>query len=241
MLFQLDCDSVRWMVGGILLRVCRGTGYADIVGLSASLVVKVDDHPVQDVLVPLALLMRVVVDAEDADMFILELDLVVLAVHRRRIERGHRCGTRGRAFQVDLENSNRVITGVLGNVGSARRAPANIASAKFNCGRSLAFLAGHHAVVEVNQHTVRGMSVLRDRRHPRLERRHNNARLRGVESRHDRNGRGGALSLQTGYTHQDEQCVEASDSHEPVPPTLLMWSPDFVTSYTRARQSDENS
>ena len=122
-------------------------------------------------------------------MFVLELDLVVLAVHLHRIELGYRRRTRGRAFQVDLENANRVIADVFGDVGAARRTPANVAAAEFDLGRLVAFLAGHHAVVEVNQHTVGGMSVRGDRRRPRLQRRHDDARLRRVESRRDRGGR----------------------------------------------------
>jgi hypothetical protein len=83
----------------------------------------------------------------------------VPAVHRHRIKVGYGCRTSGRAFQVDFENPNRVIADVFRDVGSARRAPANVAAAEFDPGRIVAFFAGHHAVVEKDQHTVRDVSV----------------------------------------------------------------------------------
>src|SRR2546428_9358909 len=192
-LLQLDGDSVGGLIGGILLRVYRGAGHANVVRLRGSLVVQVKDHAVEDVLVRLPLLARLVVDAEDAHVFVLELDLVVPGVHRHRIEFGYRCWTCGRAFQVDLENANRVIAHVFGDIGSARWTPANVATVEFDPSRLIAFLAGHHAVVEVDQQTIRDMSVLGYRRRPRLERRHNYARLGRVESRRDRGGGGGGL------------------------------------------------
>src|SRR6185295_18593644 len=57
-LFQLDGDSVGGSIGGILLRVCRGAGDANVVRFRGSLVVQVQDHAVQDVLVRLPLLAR---------------------------------------------------------------------------------------------------------------------------------------------------------------------------------------
>jgi len=183
--------------------VLRGAGGANVVRLRARLVIQVDDYAVQDVLVRLALLMGAVMDSEYAHVFVLELDLVVPGIYRRRIEWSHRCFACRRTFQVDLENTNRVIADVLGDVGAARRPPANIAAAEFDPGGLPAFfLPGHHAVVEVDQHAIRGMSVLRDCGRPLLECRHDHARLRRVESR--RNGGRREILSQDGHTDERE-------------------------------------
>ena len=140
-LLQLDGDSVGRLSGSVLFRVLRCAGHADVVRLRVWLVIQVDDHPVQDVLVRLALLMSVVVDAKDAHVFVLERDFVVLGIDLRRIQWSFRCFACRRAFQVDLENANRVIADVLGDVGAARQPPANIAAAKFDPGGLPAQLA----------------------------------------------------------------------------------------------------
>jgi len=106
----------RRLIGGILLCVCRGAGQANVVRLRAVWSFRLKDHAVQDVLVRLPLLARLVVDAEDAYLFVLELDFVVPAVHRHRIELDTGAAPR-RAFQVNLENANRVIADILGDVG----------------------------------------------------------------------------------------------------------------------------
>src|SRR5215212_7879290 len=100
----------------------------------------------------------------------------MLAIHCDRIKFGYWRRTRGRTLQVDLEDTDRMIADVFGDIGAARRTPANVAAAEFNPGQLLAFLDGHHAGVEIDQHTVGGMSVPGDRRRPRLERRDNDAR-----------------------------------------------------------------
>src|SRR5436190_10212219 len=223
---QLDGDSVGRLSRSVLFRVLRGAGGANVVRLRARLVIQVDDYAVQDVFVHLALLMGAVVDAEDAHLFVLELDLVVPGIYRRRIEWSHRCFACGRAFQVDLENANRMIADVLGDVGAARRPPANIAAAEFDAARLVAFLASHHAVVKVDQHTIRGMSVLRHGGRPRLECRHDHARLRCVESRRN-GGRRQLLSRQNGHTCESNWTNEPYASHQTVHSSPPIRSPNL--------------
>src|SRR5213593_2600020 len=97
-LLQLDGDSVGRLSRNVLLRVLRGAGYANVVRPRARLVIQVDDYPVQDVLVRLALLMGAVMDSEYAHVFVLELDLVMPGIYRRRIEWSHRCLACRRTF-----------------------------------------------------------------------------------------------------------------------------------------------
>ena len=128
--------------------------------------------------------------------------------------------------------------------GSARRAPADLAAAEFDPGRLVAFRAGHHAVVEVDQHTVGGMAVLGDRRRPRLERRHEDARLRRVEPRRDRGRRGRILRRQAGGQQQRERYDESWVAHEAVYPNIralvavdyLVHGPCVVRSPSSAHQ-----
>src|SRR5262245_33406556 len=76
-LLQLDGDSIGGPIGSVLLCVRRGTGRAHVVCLRAGLVVQVHDDAIQDVLVRRALLVGLIVDAEDAHVLVLEDDLVV--------------------------------------------------------------------------------------------------------------------------------------------------------------------
>ena len=79
-LFQLDSDSVGRLSGGVLLHMLRGTGETNIVRLGAWLIIQIDDDAIQDVLVHLALLVRAVVNPEDAHVFVLERDFVMLRI-----------------------------------------------------------------------------------------------------------------------------------------------------------------
>jgi len=98
-LLQLDGDSVGRLSGRVLFRVLRCAGHANVVRLRARLVIQIEDYPVQDVLVRLALLMSVVVDAKDAHVVVLERDLVMLGIDLRRIQWSNRCFASRRAFR----------------------------------------------------------------------------------------------------------------------------------------------
>src|SRR5262245_15667281 len=191
-LFDLDRDSVSRLVRCVLFRVRRRPGDANIVGLRVRMIVEIQDDAIQQVLVQRALLARSVVDAQDAHVFVFEFDLVVRAVHRRRIELRRGGGGAGRALQVDLENPDGMIADVFGDVGPAGRNPAYVAAAKLNPGSvtpaAVPAAAGHHAVIEIDHHAIRGVSGPRVHRHPRLQRRDDDARLGRIESRCDRYG-----------------------------------------------------
>src|ERR1700676_3780304 len=104
--------------------------------------------------------MRIVMDAEDADLIVFEFDLVMFRVHDCRIEFGNRRGTRRLALQVDLQNSDGAIADVFGDIGAARGTPTDLAAMKFDflkvfaVARIAAILPRHHAVIEINQYAI---------------------------------------------------------------------------------------
>src|SRR5262249_36501193 len=118
----------------------------------------------------------------------------------------------------DLQNANRMLADVFRDVGAARRPPADVAAVEFDLARLPAFLPRHHAVVEIDQHPIRCVAVLRDGGRPRLERCDDDARLRRLEARRDRRGR---LSLQDGCAEErdwpDEACASNQTVHSSPP------------------------
>lgn len=61
-LFQFDSDSIRRLIGRILLDVYARRADPHVVGLPVRLIVQIEDHAVEDMLVVLTRLMGTVVD-----------------------------------------------------------------------------------------------------------------------------------------------------------------------------------